>query len=86
MKIEKRTADLAKQVCSILGVSPGDKQARKLKEAIEVSLINAVLEQREQCAAVALKHGDESPRIADKIANDIRLANTALIANLSSMR
>lgn len=56
-------------------------------KAIEATIIEALLEERERCAIVAFKHCcDEDRDKAHKVAEDIKRVRTALVTNLSSMR
>jgi len=55
--------------------------------AIEQTIIEALLEERERCAVVAFKQCcDEDRDKAHKVADEIKRVRTALVTNLESMR
>ncbi|HJN25365.1 MAG TPA: hypothetical protein QGG18_06710 [Rhodospirillales bacterium] len=83
--LRERAEDAAKQVHSILGVEEGG-HPQEVADAIEKTIIKALLEERHRCADVAFQCCVEDKDKAHKIADEIRRVNTALMANLSSMR
>ncbi len=86
MNFGKRAADAAKTVLGILEVTASADQKRRVAAAIEKAVIDAVLAGGEESARVAMKCCSADQDLAHKIADEIRRKNTALIANLSSMR
>jgi len=82
----RERAELATQeVHSILGVSL-EGHSKEVADAIEQTIIKALLEERHRCADVAFQCCEEDQDKAHKVADEIRRINTALVANLSSMR
>ncbi len=74
------------KVQEILGVTV-DQHPKEIADAIEQTIINALLEERERCATVAFDECCEEDRDrAHKVADEVRRIRTALVANLSSMR
>ena len=53
---------------------------------IERVVIDAMIEEGKRCASVARECGLADREVARKVAQEIRLSNEALIANLSSLR
>ncbi len=80
-KIREYSDIAAKEIHETLGVTPTDEQASRTVNIIEQAVIKVALDIRSQC--VDLARGCDS---ADQIADEIRRANNALIANLSSLR
>ena len=83
--LRERAEAATKEVQDILG-GPADSDPKKLAEAIERAITNALLEERKQCAETASKCLSEYGENEDMAAEDINRINTALIANLSAMR
>ncbi len=86
MDYKARARTVATAVCQALGVDPSRKTYDKVADVIECALMDAVVEDLEHCADVAVKCGSADRDLAYKIASEIRRKQTALIANLSSMR
>jgi hypothetical protein len=84
--LRERAEETCKEVLGILDGTGGGGNSKKIAGAIEKAIINALLEERHRCANVALKCCSEDEDKAHKIDEEIRRVNTALIANLSSMR
>ena len=80
-----RAEAATKEVREILG-GTADSHPKEIAEAIERAITNALLEERRRCADVASKCCEGDPKQGDRIAEEINRINTALIANLSSMR
>lgn len=87
-KIRDYADKAAKEIYEALGASPSDDQAKQTVNIIEQSVIKAVLDMRSQCADVAKGYVGSGAKqdMAHQIADEIRRANIALIANLSSLR
>ena len=83
--LRERAEAATKEVQEILGVT-ADTHPKEIADALEQTIINALLEERQRCADVAFKCCSEDMDKAHKIAKEINRGNTALIANLSSMR
>ena len=83
--LRDRADEATRKVQKILGVSP-EEHPKEVADAIEKTIIKALLEERHRCADVAFKCCEEDMDKAHKIADEIRRINTALVANLSSMR
>ncbi|MAF95282.1 MAG: hypothetical protein CMM60_05965 [Rhodospirillaceae bacterium] len=85
LSLRERAEAVTKEVQDILGVS-ADTHPKEIADAVERTIINALLEERQRCAAVAFKCCSEDLDKAHKIAEEINRINTALVANLSAMR
>ena len=83
--LSERAVAATKEVQDILGVS-ADTHSKEIADAIERTIINALLEERKRCAEVALKCCEDDRKRGQTIAEEINRINTALVANLSSMR
>lgn len=86
MNFKTRAADIAKKVYRILDTTPSAAARNEVAELIERALMDAALEDSEECAKVAMVCCSPDRDLAHKIAEEIRRKNVALIANLSSMR
>ncbi len=84
--LRDRAEEAAGKIQDILGVT-ADEHPREIADAIEQTIIRALIEERERCANVAYEEcrEDDQDR-AHQIADEIRRIRTALVANLSSMR
>lgn len=83
--LRERAEQASRDVQAILGVTSED-HSKELVDSIEQTIIKALLEERHRCADVAFQCCEEDQDKAHKIATEIRRVNTALMANLSSMR
>lgn len=83
--LRERADAVTKEVQDILGVS-ADTHPKEIADAVERTIINALLEERQRCAEVALKCCGDDRKKAQMIAEEINRTNAALVANLSAMR
>ena len=83
--LRERADAATKEVQDILGVS-ADTQPKEIADAIERAITNALLEERKRCTDVASKCCGDDRAKGQTIADEINRINTALVANLSSMR
>ena len=86
MKLKQYVETATEGVFSALDTSPSEEQAAAVAAVIEVAVIKATLESRSACVDVAQECCSGHQDLAHKITEEMRLANNALIANLSSMR
>ncbi len=86
MSFSELADNAAKSITEILEASPSEDQAKNSTQAIEEAIIKAVLDERSRCATVARDVCSPDQDMAHKISAEIKRANAALIANLSSMR
>ncbi|MFQ5776153.1 MAG: hypothetical protein ACE5GS_16665 [Kiloniellaceae bacterium] len=84
--LRSRAEEAAKTVFEVLKLSPSTGQSKQVADAIERAMIDAYRDSAERCAKVASECCSEDRDMAHKIYDEIRRANTALIANLSSLR
>jgi hypothetical protein len=83
----REQADITAQaVAEALGVTPTQAQAKAAADVIEQAIIDSYRDAAERCAKVALDCCAEDRDLAHKVSDQIKRANTALIANLSSLR
>ncbi len=73
-------------VAEALGATPTPEQAKAAAEVIERAIIESFQDGAVRSAKVAKECCAEDQDLAHKIDDEIQRANTALIANLSSMR
>ncbi|NIO40486.1 MAG: hypothetical protein GTO41_10045, partial [Burkholderiales bacterium] len=66
--------------------APSQELEEQVADVIERAVIDAVLEDGELCTRVAKECCAADQDLAHKISEEIRRAQTALIANLSSLR
>ena len=83
--LRERAEAATKEVQELLGVS-ADTHPKEIADAVERTIIKALLEERRRCAEVASKCFKDDRQKADKVAEEINRINTALVANLSAMR
>jgi aspartate-semialdehyde dehydrogenase len=86
MNFKTRAADIARKVSQLLDTTPSANTQNQVAELIERALMDAALDNSEECAKVAMVCCSADRDLAHKIAEEIRRKNVALIANLSSMR
>ncbi len=80
MTLRERAESVAKSVFRALQASPNDDRAKAATDVIEKAIINIVLEERQRCAGVAIAHGTPDADRANKIAEEIRRAEDAMVA------
>ena len=83
--LRERADAATKEVQDILGVS-ADTHPKEIADALERTIINALLEERQRCADVALKCCGDDRKKGQTIVEEINRANAALVANLSALR
>ena len=86
MSFRNRAEHAAGVIGDLLGSSDNADQITAIADAVEKEIIEAVLGESERCVKVA--HTCCSPDLdkAHKIAEGIKRAHTALIANLTGLR
>jgi len=84
--LRDRAEDAKQKIQKILDVSCAGHDEEVIK-AIEQTIIDALLEERERCAAIAYDHVCVEDRDrAHKVADEIKRIRNALAANLGSLR
>lgn len=84
--LRERAQETSAKIQQILDIDCADHEQEVVK-AIEQAIIDALLAERERCAAVAYTQVCEEDRDrAHKLADEIRRIRNALSANLDSMR
>lgn len=86
MKLKQYVETATQEVFQALDTQPSEEQAKAVAAVIQEAVIKAALESRSKCVDVARECCSADRDLAHKITEEIRLANNALIANLSSMR
>ncbi len=86
MDFRERARSAAKNVSGIMQTAPSDELEQQVAAVIERAMIDAVLEAGERSVKAAVNCCSADKDLAHKIAEEIRRSNTALIANLSSLR
>jgi hypothetical protein len=86
MNMRERASRAADGVCQLLAAAPDEKQAKGITDVIEREIIEAVLEESQRCVSVVKECCSPDLDIAHKVRQEIERSQTALIANLSSLR
>jgi hypothetical protein len=77
---------VTEEIYDILGVRPSGAQGDKIAQAIEQVIVKALNKSVERSTDAAMEICAFDSTMADKVAENIRGAHTALIANLSALR
>ncbi len=83
--LKERAETATKEVQDILGLS-ADTHPKEIADAIERTIINVILVERQRCSDVASKCLKDDQTKEQTIVEEINRTNAALVANLSSMR
>ncbi len=86
MDFRERACSAAKNVSGIMQTAPSAELEQQVAAVIERAMIDAVLEDGQRSVEAAVNCCSADKDLAHKIAEEIRRSNTALIANLSSLR
>ena len=86
MKINAQATELTETILTILEVKADEEQFRQVRRLIEHSLVERVRETEDRHSKAAYKCCPADEDLAHKIQRAIRKSNTALIANLESLR
>ena len=78
--------NVTQEIFDILGVRPSGAQGDKVAQAIEQVIVKALNKSVERSTDAAMEICAFDSTMADKVAENIRGAHTALIANLSALR
>jgi len=84
--LKDRSQEAAKSIFEALQMKPNPEQSKQVREFVEQAMMAAYRDSAEQCTKVARACCAGDRDMAHKIADEIRRANTALVANLSSLR
>jgi len=84
--LKERSDEAARDVIDLLGVDVDATQLNATAKIIEAAMIDAYRDSAKRCAHVARGVCEEDEDMAHKLAREIKRANTALIANLESLR
>ncbi len=86
MTFRTQAEQTAQAVVDTLGAAPNAAQSKQIADLIERAIIASYQDSAGHCATVAQKICRADKDLASKVADEIRRANIALIANLSSLR
>ncbi len=86
MSFRKKADKTTSAVAEALGAAPTPEQAKAVAELIERAIIESYQDAASRHATVASKCCAEDKDLAHRVAEELRRANIALIANLSSLR
>ena len=86
MTFRTQAEQTAQAVVDTLGAAPSAVQSKQIADLIERVIIDSYQDAAGRCAKVAREFCSADKDLAYKVADEIRRANIALIANLSSMR
>lgn len=84
MSIPRLTEDVTLELLKLFGDGTG--KSEEVSQIVEKALVAAVEDTRTRCVDVVHGCCEEDQDLAHKIAREIELKETALIANLSGMR
>ena len=83
----KPIADKAvEQICEAVSTPMSNDERESVSRIVEQAVIDAALSTSQQCAHVVKFHAGPEADLAHKIAEQLKLKETALIANLMGMR
>ena len=86
MSLKENAEEVTKAVVEVLGTGASPQQSAQIAKIVEAALLNAYRDCTERNTKVAAACCAEDMDRAHKIADEMHRANTALIANLSSLR
>ncbi len=86
MSFREQADKAAQAAAEALGATPTPEQAKAAAEVIERAIVESYRDAASRCAKVASDCCSADRDLAHKVADQIKRANTALIANLSSLR
>ena len=86
MTFQSRAKQATKDVLGAIQFSGSPTQAEQVTRIIEQAMIESYRDCTERCVHTAMDCCSEDRDLAHKIADELRRSNTALIANLSSLR
>jgi hypothetical protein len=84
--LNNRAHQATQDIFDILGVRPSGTQGEKVAAAIEQVIVKALEKSTERSTTAAMEILPADQGVADRVAEEIRTANKALIVNLSAMR
>ncbi len=74
------------QICNTVAAQMSDDERASVSRIVEQAVIDAAVSASKECAGVVKFHTGPEADLAHKIAEQLKLAETALIANLMGMR
>ena len=74
------------EIAKVLGTAMSDDQRALVSKIVEQAVIDAAVSTSQKCSDVVKFHSGHEADLAHKLAEELRLAETALIANLMGMR
>ncbi len=86
MTFRTQAEQTAQAIVDTLGAAPNAAQSKQIADLIERAVIDSYEDAAGRCAKVARNFCSADKELANKVADDIRRANIALIAYLFSMR
>ena len=86
MEINAQATEMTETICEILEVTPTEEKFRQIRRLIEHQLVERVRGTEERHAKVTRDCCPADEDLAHKISRAVRKSNTALIANLDSLR
>ncbi len=81
-----RAQNVTQEIFDILGVRPSGAQGEKVARAIEQVIVKALKKSVERSTDAATEICAADRNMAHQVAENIRLANIALVANSSALR
>ena len=83
--LRERAEITAGEIQDILGVTYGT-HSQEIVDAIEKSIINALVEERQRCAKIAKDYFNDNEEKAKQLSDQIGRVRSVLITNLTAMR
>jgi len=84
--LNDRAHQVTDEIFGILGVRPSGDQGEKVAKAIEQVIVKALEKGVERSTAATMEILGNDRNMVDRVTEEIRTANKALIVNLSAMR
>lgn len=83
--LRERAEVTAEEIRGILNLSPDD-HPKEIVDAIEQSIINALVEERYRCADMIVADSAHQTAAAQRMADEVRQVKSVLLTRLSSLR
>ena len=83
--LRERAEITASEIQDILGVAH-ETQSQEIADAIEKSIIKALVDERQRCAGIAKDYFNDDAEKAKQLSDQIGRVRSVLITNLTAMR
>ena len=83
--LRERAENTASEIQDILG-DTHENHSQEIADAIEKSIIKALVEERQRCAKIAKDYFNDNDEKAKHLSDEIGRVRSVLVTNLSAMR